>query len=209
VLEPLLASFAKAYPEVEVEIVASGELADLATGGFDAGIRMGQFIAPDMIALRLAPPFPMIVVGSPTYLSTHAAPRSPEDLPNHACLRMRRSSGAVALWTLKAGNRTVDVAVNGPLIANNFPTLMGAALKGIGLAQVPRPIAETSLKDKTLIEVLGSYAPTAPGVFLYYPNRNQILPKLRAFVDHAKRALAARNRRATAPATRETRRNET
>src|SRR6185437_16976498 len=113
--------------------------------GFDAGIRMGQFIAPDMIALRLAPPFPMIVVGSPTYLSTHAAPRSPEDLPNHACLRMRRSSGAVALWTLKAGNRTVDVAVNGPLIANNFPTLMGAALKGIGLAQVPRPIAETSL----------------------------------------------------------------
>jgi DNA-binding transcriptional LysR family regulator len=193
-LEPLLASFATAYPDVEVEIAASGELVDLAAEGFDAGIRMGQFIAADMIALRLAPPFPMSVVGSPSYFTTHRRPKSPEDLRDHACLRMRRSNGALALWTLEAGNRAVDIAVNGPLIANNFPTLLGAALEGIGLAQVPRPIAVPALRTGRLVEVLSTFAPTAPGVFLYYPDRRQMLPKLRAFIDHMKGEIAGRGK---------------
>jgi DNA-binding transcriptional LysR family regulator len=192
-LEPLLASFAEAYPEVEVEIAASEELVDLASEGFDAGIRMGQFIAADMVAVRLAPPFSMSVVGSPAYLARHPTPVSPEDLALHACLRWRRSAGAVALWSLKRGNRTIDVAVTGPLIANDFPTLLGAALQGIGLAQLPEPIVRQSLESGRLMEVLSEFAPTAPGVFLYFPSHRQMLPKLRAFVDHVK------GRRAVAP----------
>src|SRR5882757_9515720 len=100
VLEPLIASFCEAYPEVEVEIAASEEMVDLATGGFDAGVRMGQFIAADMIAVRLTPPFRFIVVGTPGYLARRGLPKYPDDLRRHACLRLRRSNGALALWSL-------------------------------------------------------------------------------------------------------------
>ena len=183
-LEPLIASFLRTYPEVEVELAASEELVDLAAEGFDAGIRMGQFIAQDMIAIRLSPPFPMSIVGSPTYFVSRKRPRTPEDLRKHACLRWRRSNHAIAHWTLKAGNRALDIAVAGPLIANDFSTLLSMAIEGLGLAQVPRPIAAAAIKSGRLVEVLDAYAPSVPGVFLYYPDRRQTLPKLRAFIDH-------------------------
>jgi len=99
-LEPLIASFVRAYPEVEVELAASEELVDLAAEGFDAGIRMGQFIAQDMTALRLSPPFPMSIVGSPDYFATHKPPKAPEDLQRHACLRWRRANHAIAHWKM-------------------------------------------------------------------------------------------------------------
>lgn len=194
-LEPLLASFAQAYPEIEVEIAASEELVDLAASGFDAGIRLGQFIAADMVAVRLTPPFPMSIVGSPDYFAARGTPQRPEDLAGHACLRWRRSGGMLATWSLVQGNRVLDIAVSGPLIANDFPTLLGAAIEGIGLAQLPRPVAAASLGSGRLIEVLAPFAPTAPGVFLYYPNRRQTLPKLRAFIDHVKRQLDTKGSR--------------
>src|SRR5579862_7117233 len=99
VLEPLIASFCRAYPEIELEIAASDELVDLAAGGFDAGIRLGQFIAPDMVAVRLTPPFPLVVVGSPDYLQGRKRPERIDDLRSHACLRMRRSNGSIAPWS--------------------------------------------------------------------------------------------------------------
>src|SRR5215469_4698395 len=110
-LEPLIASFCQAYPEVEVEIVASKELIDLAAEGFDAGIRLGQFIAADMIAVRLTPPFPLVVVGSPDYLHRRKRPECIEDLRGQACLRTRRSDGSVAPWQFVDGNKTVEVIV--------------------------------------------------------------------------------------------------
>jgi len=186
VLEPLIASFCQAYPDVEVEIAASEELVDLATGGFDAGVRLGQFIAADMIAVRLTPPFRSIVVGSPVYLARSDRPRHPDDLRRHACLRMRRSGGALALWSLNDHGRAIELAVSGPLIASDFPTLLGAAIEGIGLAQLPAPVAASAIKAGKLVQVLEPYAPMAPGVFLYYPGHRQIMPKLRAFIDHVK-----------------------
>src|SRR5215472_2505063 len=117
-LEPLIASFCQAYPEVEVEIAASEELVDLAAGGFDAGIRLGQFIAADMIAVRLTRPFRSVIVGSPAYLARAGRPEHPDDLRQHACVRMRRSSGAIALWSFNDDGRAIEVAVSGPLIAN-------------------------------------------------------------------------------------------
>jgi DNA-binding transcriptional LysR family regulator len=185
-LEPLIASFSRAYPEIEVEIAASAELVDLAAEGFDAGIRFGQFIAADMVAVRLTPPFRMIVVGAPSYFAEHEPPERPEDLRHHACIRWRRSSGALGLWALNDGNQAMEIAVSGSFIANDFPTMLGAAVEGMGLAQVPEPVATAALKAGKLVEVVAPFASTAPGMFLYYPDRRQMLPKLRAFVDHVK-----------------------
>jgi DNA-binding transcriptional LysR family regulator len=188
-LEPFIASFLQAYPDVELELAASEELVDLAAEGFDAGVRMGQFIAADMVAVRLSPRFPMSIVGSPAYFATHKRPKTPADLGQHACLRWRRSAGAIAPWSLKVSNRPVEIAVTGPFIANDFSTLLSVAIEGVGLAQIPRPIAETELMSGRLVEVLEAFAPFAPGVLLYYPDRRQMLPKLRAFVDHIKAEL--------------------
>jgi DNA-binding transcriptional LysR family regulator len=185
-LEPLIASFCQAYPEVEVEIAASEELVDLGAGGFDAGIRLGQFIAPDMVVVPLTPPFPFVVVGSPDYLRRRKRPECIDDLRGHDCLRMRRSNGSIAPWAFVDGNKTVEASVSGPLIAHDYPTLLGAAIEGVGLAQLPGPLAKTPIADGRLQALLTPFAATTPGVFLYYPDRRQVLPKLRAFIEHVK-----------------------
>jgi DNA-binding transcriptional LysR family regulator len=185
-LEPLIASFCQAFPEVEVEIAANAELVDIAAEGFDAGIRLGQFIAADMVAVRLTPPFPFVVVGSPEYLSRMGRPERIDDLRQHACIRIRRSNGSIAPWSFVNGNKPIEAIVSGPLIAHDFPTMLGAAVEGMGLAQVPEPIAAGPVKAGKLVHVLEQFAPMAPGVFLYYPSRHQVMPKLRAFIDHVK-----------------------
>src|SRR6476660_7562469 len=160
-LEPLIASFCQAYPGVEVEIAAGEELVDLAAKGFDAGIRLGQFIAADMVAVRLTPPFPFVVVSSPEYLRRCKRPERIDDLRQHACLRIRRSNGSIAPWSFVDGNKTVEVIVSGPLIAHDFPTLLGSAIEGIGLAQVPEPIAANLVRAGKLVHVLKPFAPMA------------------------------------------------
>ncbi|TPN04828.1 LysR family transcriptional regulator [Mesorhizobium sp. B2-3-3] len=185
-LEPLIASFCQANPEIELEIVAGGELVDLAAEGFDAGIRPGQFVAADMVAVRLTPPLPFAVVGSPDYLRQRKVPEQIEDLRGHACLRMRRSNGSIAPWPFLDGSKPVEVIVSGPLIAHDYPTLLGAALKGAGLAQVPAPLAKPAIADGRLQEVLKPFTANSSGVFLYYPAKRQMLPKLRAFIDHVR-----------------------
>ena len=186
ILEPIIAPFSEAYPEIEVEIAASEQMVDLANGGFDAGIRLGQFISPDMVAVRLTQPFPFVVVGSRAYFEAHGRPDKPEDLRNHPCLRIRRSSGVVASWEFVEGNKAVEAFVSGPLIAHDFPTLIGAAQRGLGLAQLPEPLAASAIRDGKLEAVLAEFARTTPGVFLYYLDRRQVLPKLRAFIDFVK-----------------------
>jgi DNA-binding transcriptional LysR family regulator len=185
-LERSIASFCQAYPEVEVEIAASAELVDIAAEGFDAGIRLGQFIAADMIAVRLTPPFPLVVVGSPEYLRRRGRPERVDDLRQHACLRIRRSNGSIGPWSFVNGNTAIEAIVSGPLIANDLPTILGAAAEDMGLAQVPEPIAAGAVKAGKLVHVLEPFAPMAPGAFLYYPSRHQMVPKLRAFIDHVK-----------------------
>jgi DNA-binding transcriptional LysR family regulator len=193
-LEPLIASFCEANPEVEVEIAASADLVDIAAEGFDAGIRLGQFVAADMVAVRLTPPFPFVVVGSPDYLSRRKRPERIDDLRQHACLRMRRSNGSIAPWSFLDGNKAIEATVSGPLIANDLPTVLGAAVGGLGLAQVPEPIAAGLVAAEKLIRVLEPFASMAPGVFLFYPSRRQMMPKLRAFIDHVKSHADAANK---------------
>ncbi len=189
-LQPVLASFAEDYPDVVVEIVASEELVDLAKDGFDAGIRLGEFIAADMVAVRLTPSFRYAIVASPGYLERRGRPEVPEDLQRHSCVRMRRSSGVLAPWRVEAGGLPVEVVVSGPLVVNDFPTMLVAALGGVGLAQVPEPIAAKRVSEGQLEEVLAAYASRSPGVFLYHSGSRQVLPKLRAFIDHVRRQSA-------------------
>jgi DNA-binding transcriptional LysR family regulator len=194
ILQPMIASFCEAYPDIELEIGASEELVDIAEQGFDAGIRLGQFIAADMTAVRLTPPFRFVVVGSPAYLARAGAPERPEDLRSHACLRQRLSNGEIALWRFLDGNRPLEVSVAGPLIANDFPTLLAAALEGVGLAQMPEPVAKAAVSERRLQRLLAPFAPTTPGLFLYHSGRRQVLPKLRAFIDHVKRDSVMREK---------------
>jgi DNA-binding transcriptional LysR family regulator len=190
-LEQLIAPFCEAYPDVEVEIAASADLVDIAAEGFDAGIRQGQFIEADMIAVRLKPSHPLAVVGSPDYLRRRQRPKLIDDLRQHACLRMRRSNGSIAPWSFVNGNESVEVVVSGPFIANDIPTMLAAAAEGLGLAQVPQPLAAGAVKAGKLVPVLERFAPTAPGLFLYYPGNRQMMPKLRAFIDHVKNRSGA------------------
>lgn len=186
ILEPVIASFCDAYPEIELEIAASDEMVDIAAGGFDAGIRLGELIAADMVVVLLTPPFPFVVVGSPDYLRRHGAPAGVEDLRDHGCLRLRRWNGAIAPWTFTVGNDRIEAMVSGPLIARDYPTLLGAAIQGLGLAQVPGPVAEAAIADGRLQALLTPLAAMTPGVFLYHSGKRQMLPKLRAFIDHVK-----------------------
>ncbi len=196
-LEPLISSFCQAYPEVEVEIAASPDLVNIAAEGFDAGIRLGQFIEADMIAVRLTPSFPLTVVGSPDYLRRRQRPERIDDLRRHACLRMRRSNGSITPWSFVNGNEAVEVIVSGPLVANDMPTILGAAVEGLGLAQVPEPVAAGAVNAGKLVRVLETFAPMTPGVFLYYPGHRQMMPKLRAFIDHVKSRSGAQRQRRT------------
>jgi DNA-binding transcriptional LysR family regulator len=191
VVQPLIASFCRAYPDIELEIAASEEMVDLAAGGFDAGIRMGQFIDADMTAIRLVKPFRLMIVAAPDYLAEAGTPKLPKDLAQHAALRIRRSSGALAPWPLVVKGKPLEVVVSGPLIANDYPTLLHAARDGLGLAQIPDPMVGSAVAAGELVRVMREYAPLTPGVFLYHAGRKQVLPKLRAFVDHARESTAA------------------
>lgn len=191
ILEPVIASFCQAYPDIELEIAASDEMVDLAAGGFDAGIRLGQFIAPDMVVVRLSPPFPFVVVGSPDHLRGRRRPERIDDLRGQACLRLRRPNGSIAPWSFVDDNKAVEAVVSGPLIAHDYPTLLAAAIRSVGLAQVPGPLAAAPIAEGRLEALLTSFAVTTPGVFLYHLGRRQVLPKLRAFIDHVRHQGAA------------------
>jgi DNA-binding transcriptional LysR family regulator len=136
-----------------------------------------------------------MIVGAPAYLASTGRPTKPDDLQHHACLRIRRSSGAIAPWRLVKQGNPIDIMVKGPLIANEFPTLLGAAREGLGLAQVPEPMAEEAITKGDLSPVLLELAPMTPGIFLYHPGRRQVLPKLRAFIEHVEALVAPRRTR--------------
>jgi DNA-binding transcriptional LysR family regulator len=129
-----------------------------------------------------------VVVASPDYLARHGRPERIDDLRGHACLRLRRFSGAIAPWSFLAGNSAIEAALSGPLIAHDYPTLLGAAIRGVGLAQVPRPVASRAIAEGKLVSVLDDVVASTQGVFLYHLGRRQVLPKLRAFIDHVRSA---------------------
>ena len=188
ILEPLIASFCQAYPEIEVEIAASDEMVDLAAGGFDAGIRLGQFIAPDMVARAADAAVPARGRRQPRLSAPRSGRRSASTIcaSTRACACAART-GRSRPGPLSTATRPIEAIVSGPLIAHDYPTLLGAAIQGVGLAQVPGPLAKAPIADGRLQALLARFAVTTPGVFLYHPGKRQVLPKLRAFIEHIKR----------------------
>jgi DNA-binding transcriptional LysR family regulator len=186
VLQPLLAGFLNANPDVQVELTTDEGYIDIVERGFDAGVRMGESVQKDMVAVPLGGPIAVAIVGSPAYFKRNTAPRHPTDLARHNCVRFRFSgSGAIYKWELDLNSRRVEYEVSGSLTISDTLFMVDAAIEGIGLAYTFEQLALPHIRTGKLKRVLGSFTPTFPGFYLYYPSRRQLPHKLRAFVDHA------------------------
>jgi DNA-binding transcriptional LysR family regulator len=191
-IEPIIADFCAKYPDVDVEVAGEDAIIDLAASGHDAGIRLGELLEADMVCVRLTPPFRFVIVGAPAYLDGRGRPQSPADLKGHDCIRQRiGGSGRLLHWNLQDGNRSIDITVKGRVIVSDNEALVAMAERGLGLAMVSEPLVLDQLADGRLEIVLDRFAPSTPGLFLHYPGHAQVLPKLRAFIDHVKAAVAS------------------
>ena len=184
--EPIIAGFCETYPDIELEIYADDALSDLSAGGFDAGVRMGESLDADVIAVRLTGPFRFVVAASPAYLDKHGRPETPEDLRDHRCVRFRLTTGALMPWTFEKGNREYDVGVAGPVIVNDWIAALVAIRTGVAMGMMAEPMAKAMVATGELELVLTDYAASTSGLFLYYPGRKQVMPKLRAFIDYVR-----------------------
>ncbi|MGB9098848.1 LysR family transcriptional regulator [Erwinia sp.] len=171
---PLLRPFMATYPDVKVEITVDNSLTDIVSGRFDAGIRLGEQVAKDMVAVRIGPDWRMVVVGSPGYFALHGHPQSPYELQNHNCINMRLPTmGGLYAWEFSQGGREIRVRVEGQLVLNTLSTRVEAACDGLGLAFVPEDAAEAAVADGKLEKVLEDWCEPFPGYYLYYPSRKQ------------------------------------
>ncbi len=182
-LETIAPTFLGRFPEVTLELVTDGRLVDIVKLGFDAGVRLGETVPQDMIAVRLGGPVRFLVVASPAYLEAHAAPKKPTDLREHRCIRIRLPSGKRYRWELTKGKRNVSIDVPGSLVLDDARLTALAAAEGLGLAYVPEPTARAYLDEGRLVTVLDDWCPPVPGLFLYYPANRHVPPPLRAFLD--------------------------
>ena len=181
---PKLEVLRRDYPEVVVELSVDDSLANIVAAGYDAGIRNGELLAKDMVAVRIGADFRTAVVAAPSYLKNNAAPLIPDDVAGHACLGYRRpSSKALHFWDFEQCGRSVQVPVDPVFIANDSDILIHAALAGNGLAYVLKEQVEFHLKSGALTQVLEEWSIPLPGSFLYYPDRRQLSAAVRVVVD--------------------------
>jgi len=188
VLLPTVTRFLKDFPDVNVEIVVNDALVDTVAAGFDAGVRFGETIAADMIAVPIGPRHRFAVVGSPAYFKRHKPPITPHDLKGLPCIRYRFSGGALYHWEFERGGVELNIDVEGPLTLNDQDLMVDAALDGTGLAYVFEVQVEELIARRKLVRVLADWCPAYPGFFLYYPSRRQLPAALRAFVDFTRAA---------------------
>lgn len=183
-IRPRLAEFLPKYPDIKVEVSVDYGFTDIIEQRFDAGVRMGEAVSKDMIAVRIGPDWRFSVVGSPAYFERRSAPATPQDLTNHECINLRLTSGGgLYAWEFKRDGRELNVRVDGQLTFNSTGPLLDAALDGLGLGYVPQDLAAPYLADGRLIEVLADWCPYFQGYHLYYPNRRQASPAFTLFVD--------------------------
>jgi DNA-binding transcriptional LysR family regulator len=183
VLAPMAAAFMAAYPDVRLEITAETAMVDIVAKGFDAGVRWGESLAQDMVAVPLGPPQRFVVVAAPALIARVGAPDHPSDLLQRPCLRVRFASGAEPAWEFERDGESLKVAVQGALVTNSPPLLLQAALDGAGFLHTFDAAAEPHLKTGRLVEVLADWSDRFPGPFLYYPSRRHPPSALRAFVE--------------------------
>jgi DNA-binding transcriptional LysR family regulator len=190
VMMPIIREMTERFPEVRIETFVDNAIADIVAEGFDAGIRLGEMIAQDMVTIRLTPPFKAVIVGSPLYLQAHRTPKKVADLADHDCISYRQiRSGGLYRWELHDGGRDVAVETTGTTIVNDPLQARALALAGLGLAYLFELVVRDDIAAGRLTKVLPKAAIEEPGLFLYYPRRAASAPKLRAFVDTAKEVL--------------------
>lgn len=174
VLWPVLKPFMAHYPDINIEVTVDNGLTDIVDGRFDAGVRLGEQIANDMVAVRIAPDMQMAVVGSAAYFAKNGVPETPEQLEHHRCINMRLPTlGGLYAWEFRHDGREIRVRVDGQLTLNSLPQRLDAAVAGLGLAYVPEESAAAQLADGRLTRVLESWCPSFEGYHLYYPSRRQ------------------------------------
>lgn len=190
VIEPVLPKFRQLHPRIEVELVFEDRLVDIVAEGFDAGVRLSEFVDRDMVSVRLTDTLKFVVVGSPKYLDQHGTPEKPEDLLRHECLTFRSATtGALYAWEFERGRRTWRVPVRGGIVVNDGLFSIAWAEQGLGLAYTLETLVSEQLRKGSLRCVLDSYAATVPGFFLYYPSSAQRSAPLRLFVETVRQLL--------------------
>lgn len=193
---PVLIEFLRAYPDVKLEVLCDSRLVDLVAEGFDVGIRLGERLARDVVAVPLGDKVRAVVIGSPAYFARHGRPQHPRELEQHACVRYRYvGSGAIYRWEFahRSGasrGQWFDMDVDGPITTNEPAIGIHAALEGLALMHAVEPMVRQSIAQGHLETVLDPWLPPFDGFYLYYPSRFQVPPKLRVFIDFLRERLA-------------------
>lgn len=184
VLWPVLRRLLPGYPDIQVELSLDSSLTDIVSGRFDAGVRLGEAVAKDMVAARIGPDLRMAVIGSPAYFARHPVPATPQDLAHHRCINLRLpTSGGFYAWELEKDGREVRVRVEGQLAFNNVPMIVRAAEAGLGLGFVMEDQVAGQLADRRLVRALEEWCPPFAGYHLYYPSRRQPTPAFTILVE--------------------------
>lgn len=174
VLWPAVEGLLARYPDIRVEIAIEPGLTDIVAERFDAGIRSGELVAEDMVAVRIGPDLRSAVVGAPSYFAAHGKPRTPQELTHHACVNLRLPTrGGLYAWEFEKAGRALRVRVEGQLIFNQSAPMLDAALAGLGIAYLPEDSVQSHLATGRLVRVLADWCPPYPGYHLYYPSRRQ------------------------------------
>jgi DNA-binding transcriptional LysR family regulator len=183
ILVPLVIEYLRHYPKVSVELVTEGALVDIVGQGFDAGVRLAEFVPPDMIAVPINRTMRSLVVGSPGYFAAHGRPMVPADLMKHRCIRARMASGLIYRWEFEKRGQSLELDVPGPLVLDESDLMLQAALAGHGLAYISDYAMVEHIATGRLDAVLEDWSPAYHGLCLYYPSRRNVPAKLRAFID--------------------------
>jgi DNA-binding transcriptional LysR family regulator len=182
-LQTVVPTFLARHPDVSLDLVTEGRLVDIVAGGFDAGVRLGEAVPQDMIAVSFGGPGRFLAVASPTYLAAHRRPRTPDDLKDLACIRIRLPSGKPYRWEFAKRGQELNVEVFGPLTLDHPGLMTEAAVDGMGIAYVPERTAQGYLETGKLVAVLEDWCPEIGGLQLYYPGHRHVPPVLKAFID--------------------------
>src|SRR5579883_143431 len=184
ILWPALAKLLPRYPDIKVELIVDYGFTDIVAERYDAGVRIGEQVAKDMIAVRIGPDFRMVVVGAPAYLEKRGRPKTPPDLTAHNCINIRLPTrGGTYVWEFEKRGRPLKVRVDGQLVFNSIRLRMEAVLSGLGLAYLPEDQVARELASGKLIQVLDDWCAPFPGYHLYYPSRRQVAPAFALLVD--------------------------
>ena len=188
VLAPLLGAFYKQHPDIVFDVVTQDAITDVVAEGFDAGIRLGEKIERDMVAIPIGGMLEMAAVAVPAYFARHGVPQHPRDLQKHRCINIRMpTNGSLYRWEFEKGRQVLEISVDGPLIVSDWELGLRAALDGVGIAYVFEDRVHALVKSRKLTRVLADWSPRFAGLYLYYPSRRQTPPPLRAFVEFIQR----------------------